>query len=246
VRREWLALFAIVLTLGRGAIREVEKSAAREIRQRIGDGAFTVKIEPDGIDGLAQGRLKTLTVDARDFTLDGLPFTLEPERPRSGRIKQFIMRMTNASLRGLRAERAIAVIPEVYYDKSLAIRKRIFRLSATGIGACEIVVNETDLAAYILRKYAPYIREVSVQITAEQTTRAGCRRAVCGRGALQSCWQARPARRTLPRPRRDAYRNRGRAPARRIGEPAAPVPEPHHRHRARLGAVRRLSHRHGV
>jgi hypothetical protein len=62
VRREWLALFAIVLTLGRGAIREVEKSAAREIRQRIGDGAFTVKLEPDGVDGLAQGRLKTLTV----------------------------------------------------------------------------------------------------------------------------------------------------------------------------------------
>jgi hypothetical protein len=170
VRREWLALFAIVLTLGRGAIREVEKSAAREIRQRIGDGAFTVKLEPDGVDGLAQGRLKTLTVDARDFTLNGLPFTLEPERPRSGRIRQFIMQMTNANLRGLRAERAIAVIPEVYYDKSLAISKRIFRLSATGIGACEIVVNETDLAAYILRKYAPYIREVAVQITAEQTT----------------------------------------------------------------------------
>jgi hypothetical protein len=79
------------------------------------------------------------------------------------------MQMTNAHLRGLRAERAIAFIPEVYYDKSLALRKRIFRLSATGIGACEIVVNETDLAAYILRKYAPYIREVSVQITAEQT-----------------------------------------------------------------------------
>jgi hypothetical protein len=161
VRREWLALFAIVLTLGRGAIREVEKSAAREIRQRIGDGAFTVKLEPDGVDGLAQGRLKTLTVHARDFTLNGLPFTLEPERPRSGRIKQFIMQMTNAHLRGLRAERAIAFIPEVYYDKSLAIRKRIFRLSATGVGACEIVVNETDLAAYILRKYAPYIREVA-------------------------------------------------------------------------------------
>mgnify|MGYP000363990818 FL=1 len=83
MRREWLALFAIVLTLGRGAIREVEKSAAREIRQRIGSGAFTVKLEPDGVDGLAQGRLKTLTVDARDFTLDGLPFTLEPERPLS-------------------------------------------------------------------------------------------------------------------------------------------------------------------
>ena len=172
MRREWLALFAIVLTLGRGAIREVEKSAAREIRQRIG-GECRVKLEPDGVDGLAQGRLKTLTVDARDFTLNGLPFTLEPERPRSGRIKQFIMHMTNANLRGLRAERAVAIIPEVYYDKSLAIRKRIFRLSATGVGACEIVVNETDLAAYIVRKYAPYIREVTVQITPEQTVVQG-------------------------------------------------------------------------
>jgi len=173
VRREWLALFAIILTLGRGAIREIEKNAAREIRQRIGNGTFTVRIEPDGVDGLAHGRLKTLTVLACDFTLNGLPFTLEPERPPSGRIKQFVMEMTNANLRGLRAERAIAIIPEVYYDKSLALRKRIFRLSATGIGACEIVVSETDLAAYIVRKYAPYIREVAVQITPNQTTVQG-------------------------------------------------------------------------
>ena len=173
MRREWLALFAIILTLGRGAIREIEKNAAREIRQRIGNGTFTVRIEPDGVDGLAHGRLKTLTVLACDFTLNGLPFTLEPERPPSGRIKQFVMEMTNANLRGLRAERAIAIIPEVYYDKSLALRKRIFRLSATGIGACEIVVSETDLAAYIVRKYAPYIREVAVQITPNQTTVQG-------------------------------------------------------------------------
>jgi len=173
VRRTWLALFAILLTLGRGAIRELEKSAAREIRQRIGDGKFTVKLDIDGVDGLAQGRLKTLTVQARDFTLNGMPFTLEPERPKSGRIEQFVMLMTNANLRGLRAERATAVIPEVYYDKSLALSKRIFRLSATGIGACEIVINETDLAAYIVRKYAPYLREVTVQITPEQTTVQG-------------------------------------------------------------------------
>lgn len=173
MRREWLALFAIVLTLGRGVVREIEKSAAREIRERIGDGVFTVKITPDGVDGLAQGRLKTLTVQARDFTLNGLPFTLEPERPQSGRIKQFVLRMENAHLRGLRAESARAVIPEVYYDKSLALSKRIFRLSATGVGACEIVVNERDLAAYIIRKYAPYIREVAVQITPEQTTVQG-------------------------------------------------------------------------
>ena len=172
MRREWLALFAIVLTLGRGAMREIEKSAAREIRQRIG-GECRVQLEPDGVDGLMQGRLKTLTVRARDFTLDGLPFTLEPERPRSGRIKQFVMHMSNANLRGLRAERALAIIPEVYYDKSLALSKRIFRLSATGVGACEIVVNERDLAAYIARKFAPYMREVDVQITPEQITVQG-------------------------------------------------------------------------
>lgn len=173
MKREWLAVFAILLTLGRGALREIEKTAAREIQQRIGGGEFQVRVEPDGVDGLAQGRLKTLTVRARNFTMNGLPFTLEPDRPKSGLIRQFVLRMENASLRGLRAESATAVIPNIYYDKGLAISRRIFRLSATGVGACEIVVNETDLAAYIVRKYAPYIREVTVQITPEQTVVQG-------------------------------------------------------------------------
>lgn len=173
MKREWLALFAIVLTLGRGALREVEKTAAREIQQRIGGGEFRVQIEPDGVDGLVQGRLKTLTVRARNFTMNGLPFTLEPNRPKSGLIRQFVLHMENACLRGLRAESATAVIPNIYYDKGLALSKRIFRLSATGVGACEIVVNENDLAAYIVRKYAPYLREVTVQITPNQTVVQG-------------------------------------------------------------------------
>lgn len=173
MRREWLALIAIVLTVGRGVLREVEKTAAREIRQRIGNGVIQVTIEPDGVDGLLHGRLRRLTVQARDFTLDGLPFTLEPERPQSGHIKQFVLQMENARLRGLRAEYAYAIIPDLYYDKGLAIAKRIFRLSATGIGACEIVVNERDLAAYIQTKYARSIREVAVQISPEQTVVQG-------------------------------------------------------------------------
>ncbi len=173
MRREWLAIFAIVLTLGRGALREIEKTAAREIRERLGGGEIQVKIEPDGVDGLVQGRLNTLTVRARDFTLNGLPFTLTPERPQSGRIRQFVILMENARLRGLRAEWATAVIPEVRYDKGLALSRRIFRLSATGIGTCEIVVNEADLAAYLQRKYATSLREVAVQITPEQTTVQG-------------------------------------------------------------------------
>lgn len=172
MRREWLAVLAIALTLGRGALREIEKNAAREIQQRIGGGDIRVKIEPD-YGGVAKGQLKTLTVYAKNFTLEGLPFTLEPERPQSGLIKQFILLMENVNLRGLRAETAAAAIPNIAYDKSLALSKRIFRLSATGVGACEIVVNETDLAAYIFRKYAPYIRRVEVDITPEQTVVSG-------------------------------------------------------------------------
>lgn len=64
------------------------------------------------------GACGAFTVQARDFTLDGLPFTLEPERPQSGHIKQFVLQMENARLRGLRAEYAYAVIPDLYYDKA--------------------------------------------------------------------------------------------------------------------------------
>ncbi len=173
MKREWLAVFAILLTLGKSAIREVEKTAAREIRQRVGGGTIQVKIEPDGVDGLLQGRLKRLTVNASHFTLDGLPFTLEEHRPQTGRIERFIMRLHDVSLRGLRAHTVYAEIPDVRYDRRLAIRKRIFRLSGTGVGHAEIVVLQDDLAAYLRRKYAPYIREVRVEITPAETRVSG-------------------------------------------------------------------------
>lgn len=168
MRREWLAVAAILLTIGRGAVREIEKSAAREIQQRIG-GEIEVRIRLAGANGLTRGTLSQLIVNARGFTLDGFPFTLQPERPRSGHIRRFILNLHDARLRGLRAESAYGEIPDVYYDRHLALTKRIFRLSATGKGHAQIVVNESDLADYIRRKYAPYLREVRVQIRPEQT-----------------------------------------------------------------------------
>jgi hypothetical protein len=173
VKREWLAVLAILLTVGKGAIREVEKSAAREIRQRVGGGDIRVHIEPDGVDGLLKGRLKRLTVEASHFALEGLPFTLEEYRPKTGWIKQFVMRLHDVSLRGLRAEQVYAEIPDVRYDRRLAMRQRIFRLSDTGVGHAEIVVLQHDLAAYIRRKYAPYVRQVQVEITPTETRVSG-------------------------------------------------------------------------
>lgn len=168
MKREWVAVVAILLTLGRGALREIEKTAAREIQQRIG-GKISVRIELDGARGLTEGKIKQLTVRAQGFTLDGFPFTLEPERPKSGHIRRFVMYLQDARLRGLRAETAWAEIPDIYYDRQLALSRRIFRLSDTGVGPAEIVVTQDDLADYIRRKYAPYIREVRVNITPTQT-----------------------------------------------------------------------------
>ncbi len=172
MRREWLAVIAILFTLGRGAVRELEKSAAQEIQHYIG-GKVEVRVRLNGVNGLTRGTLSRLTVKASGFTLDGFPFTLEPERPRSGHIRRFILDLSDARLRGLRAEYAYAEIPDVYYDRHLALTKRIFRLSATGRGRAEIVVNQHDLADYIRRKYAPYLPQVRVQISPEQTVVEG-------------------------------------------------------------------------
>ncbi|GIV13638.1 MAG: hypothetical protein KatS3mg021_1920 [Fimbriimonadales bacterium] len=183
MKREWVAVVAILLTLGRGALREIEKTAAREIQQRIG-GKISVRIELDGARGLTEGKIKQLTVRAQGFTLDGFPFTLEPERPKSGHIRRFVMYLQDARLRGLRAETAWAEIPDIYYDRQLALSRRIFRLSDTGVGPAEIVVNQDDLADYIRRKYAPYIREVRVNITPTQTLVEGGNSSAHERGAF--------------------------------------------------------------
>jgi len=180
VKREWLLALAALLAAGTLFLHQIEKSAAREIRQRIGGGDVRVVIIPDGVRGLTEGRAKKVIVHASRFSVDGLPFVLEEQYPKTGTMNEFILDLHEVQLAGLRAERVYARIPNVQFDRRTALNKKVFRLSATGVGESEIVVTEQSLAAYIERKYKPFLKEIQVRITPDKTYVSGLALVVIG------------------------------------------------------------------
>lgn len=192
MKREWLAALFILLTLGRSALKEVERTAAQEVRQRLGGGEVHVQIRPDGARGLTEGRLKRVVVQASHFAIQELPFSVEPLYARSGLIEEFVLDLRDAQLSGLRAERIYASIPNVRYDRHIAMSKRVFRLSETGVGRSEIVITEESLADYIEFKYRPYVKEVTVRITPEKTVVTGRALILVGEAAFRAEGQLVP------------------------------------------------------
>jgi hypothetical protein len=173
MKREWLLALVALLSIGSILLNEIEKSAAREIKQRIGGGEVRVVIIPDGVRGLTEGRAQKVIVYASHFSVDGLPFVLEGQYPKTGTMIEFILDMQDVKMTGLRAERVYARIPNVKFDRRTALTKKVFRLSATGEGESEIVVTERSLAEYIEFKYKPFLKQVQVQITPDKTYVSG-------------------------------------------------------------------------
>lgn len=180
MKREWLLALIALLSAGSIFLHQIEKSAAREIRQRIGGGEVQVVIIPDGVRGLTEGRAKKVIVHASHFAVNGLPFVLEEQYPKTGTMGEFILDLYDVQLAGLRAERVYARIPDVKFDRRTALNKKVFRLSATGVGESEIVVSERSLAEYIEQKYQPFLKQIEVRITPEKTYVSGLALVVIG------------------------------------------------------------------
>lgn len=159
-----LAAFGAIFGLGGAEVRKFERAAAAEIASKLqGDQRkVRVKVELNGLASL-WGDLRSGTITASNFETDGLPLFTEPDRSKSGKLGHLRMRLSDFVLSGLRVESLEADIPGCRYDFGLALRRRTFRLSRSGVGTGRVVLLEKDLEAFILKKYHE-IKKVSVKI----------------------------------------------------------------------------------
>lgn len=144
--------------------RRFERDAAAEVSGRLeGEGRrVSVNARPAGL-AAAWGELESVTIRASGFSVQALPLHTEPERSRRGVVGSLKLELSDFSLRGLRVESLEAEIPGCRYDFGLALRRRMFRLSHSGVGHGSVTVLDRDLPPFLLAKY-PEIKTISVRI----------------------------------------------------------------------------------
>ena len=159
----WLAAGIFGALLGGSSLtRSFEASAARDLSSRL-QGQPSVRIRARTSLTSLWGDIPSVKIEASNFTTEGLPLFTEPDRSKKGKVHRLEMHLTNFVLHGLAIQDLRASIPDCRYDFSLALRRRQFRLSQSGVGTGTVMVRDADLGAFLTTKYAE-IKRVTVTI----------------------------------------------------------------------------------
>jgi hypothetical protein len=159
-----IAAFGVLFGIGSVQVRQFENAAAAEIASKLqGPAVVRVSTKLNGIIAGPLGDIKEAKISARDFSTDGLPLYTEPWRSKRGIIRELKLELSNFHLGGLRVESLTATIPDCRYDYGLAIRKRSMRLSKSGVGTGTVRLKDSDLSAFILKKFKE-IKSVEVKV----------------------------------------------------------------------------------
>jgi hypothetical protein len=161
-------LIALAIGIGglsaiREEVRRFERDAATDISAKLQgvhrEVAVRAKVGPEA----AFGDIHSVRIEARRFTTHGLPLFTEPQRSRKGLVRTLHLDLREFELSGLGIRRLQATLSDSRFDFSLAMRKRQIRLSHSGTGPAEVVVDAEALRRFILGKY-PEIKSAMVTI----------------------------------------------------------------------------------
>ena len=149
-----VGLAGLIFGVGASEVRKFERAAANDVASRLsGEKKFVmVRTKMDPLLAIG-GRLKSATITASDFAVDGLPLFTEPEGSKRGRLDELKLNLTNFILTGLHIKRLEARIPNSRFDWGLAQRQGKIRLTQSGIGTGSVEVDRESLRAYIGAKH---------------------------------------------------------------------------------------------
>lgn len=148
-------LGAALFALGWGGInREIgsfERIAAADIAQLLeGDNkSVVVKTKLNGPFGGVFADLYKGRIIAKDFNTNGLPLFADATYQRTGFIRFLEIELSNFSMNGLHIESLNSSIPNCWFDRDLAIKKKQIRLSRSGVGTGAVVITQEALQEYI-------------------------------------------------------------------------------------------------
>lgn len=160
-----IAGLGLLFGFGAAEVHRFENAAAHEIQGKLQGEHSRVEVhtKTSGIFEAARGELRQVDISASDFSTPGLPLHTEPERSKRGRVRQLNLVLSNFYLAGLRVDSLQATIPECRFDLGLAMKKGTIRLSQSGVGTGNVQIKDSDLGAYILKKFHD-IKQATVRI----------------------------------------------------------------------------------
>lgn len=143
----------------------IERAAERDLVSQLGGAAgVRVHAESDGLLGTILGRVKSVTIEASGFEVDGMPFFIEPNMSQSGRMAMLHLRLENFVVRDLPVEHLSADIPGNRFPLGL-LRSGVVRLSRSGEGNGSVSITEEGLAQYMRKRFAQALLSVNVQFS---------------------------------------------------------------------------------
>ena len=160
-----LAAIGVLSGFGKISVRQFELAAASDIRGKLTGEHVQVNVQTklNGLIGGPLGDIKQATIFASNFQTPGLPLFTEPWRSKKGIVRELRIDLSNFMLGKLRVESLKASIPDCRFDYGLATRKKVIRLSKSGVGTGTVRLKAEDLEAFILKKFAE-IKRVTVRI----------------------------------------------------------------------------------
>jgi LmeA-like phospholipid-binding len=149
-----LAGLGFFFGLGSYGTTSFEHKAANDIKAELNGPNVKVNVQTRAV-GLSavSGHMKRVTISASNFSTPGLPLFTESNLPKSGKIDDLRIVLTNFELKNLHISRLESKIPDCYYDFGLALKKQQIRLSQSGIGEGFVTIEAKDLEQFILKKY---------------------------------------------------------------------------------------------
>lgn len=150
-------------------LKAFERYAAADISAALTGAHKRVMVtaEPNGLVGGAAGQLTLARIEASGFETPRLPFFVQPELSRRGRIGQLELLLRDFKLSGLQVRLLQARLPGCRYDFGLALRSRKVRLSKSGTGRAYIEIEQEAIARFALQKYRS-IEELSIQLRSDK------------------------------------------------------------------------------
>ena len=160
-----LLLFGLTYGAVHREVQVFERHAAADIMEQLQGEKRTVEVKTQINQpfGALFADLRRATIRASHFSTDGLPLFTDPERPKSGTVRELRIELSDFTLKGLRIESLNSSIPDCKFDRDLALRKKQIRLSRSGVGRGVVTILEEDLAKFIPKKVRE-IKRCSVKI----------------------------------------------------------------------------------
>ena len=145
------------------AAERARYAARRDLERAIPGSAFQVSVRPRGALGLAFGEVESATIRGQRFTVQELPFRIEPRGGLLARLGTLKLELRDITLRDLPVRSLDASIPRVRVDGPRVLFNGHFTIRGAESGTGVAVITAEGLSEFMARK-RPEFSDLAIKL----------------------------------------------------------------------------------